>query len=102
MKQTVYVLTPVSEKPETEGYYLCTNDNEGTFVRRGYFNGEWLGQQWGFTHWYRPDKISGLTHKEASEQHREIELLHKCITELYEVDEAVPIIKKYLSLIRTR
>lgn len=39
--------------------------------------------------------------KESELADKELELTHKCITELYEVDKAVPVIQKYLKKIES-
>lgn len=37
--------------------------------------------------------------KEAERADKELDLVHRCITELYNIDQAVPIIQKYLKKI---
>ena len=37
--------------------------------------------------------------EEASKADKELDILHECITELYNIDTAAPIIKKYLNKI---
>jgi hypothetical protein len=52
MTDTIFIPRPIEEKPEKDGYYACLN-NEVTLGRE-FLNGNWIGQNWGFTHWLQP------------------------------------------------